>query len=198
MAGVSHSIAPIPRDLKGGNMETTATVLWVDDDSAKLRVVEDLLDGLNVEFIHSNSIEDALAKIGDAKHIPVLLLDAILAPPRDSELTRLLGAPDANHPEMQNGHQPERGDSGDRNNAPLEKIFQTSYENLERGGQLFQQICRIKEISFDKIIMISYVKESTLRNIGYIFDKYISKLDLFDKLGVLRNEIESTMTAMAG
>jgi len=174
-------------------MEPITTVLWVDDDSAKLRVVEDLLEGLNVNFIHANSIEDALNQLGSSSHVPVLLLDAILAPPRDPELIRLLNEPNASHAEMQTIHQLSRGDD-----PPLEKIFQTSYENLERGGQLFQQICKIKGITFGKIIMISYVKETILRDIGYKFDKYISKLDLYDKLGVLRNEIKSTMATAAG
>jgi CheY-like chemotaxis protein len=175
-------------------IDMPTTVLWVDDDSAKLRVVEDLLEGLHVEFIHANSVEDALSKLGDAKHVPVLLLDAILAPPRDPGLMRLLEEPNGRNLDAQASNGPSVGRDAD---APLERIFQTSYENLERGGQLFQQICRIKGIKFDKTIMISYVKENILKDIGYLFDRYISKLDLFDKLGFLRDEIESAVNSAA-
>jgi hypothetical protein len=120
----------------------------------------------------------------------MLLLDAILAPPKDPELVKLL------LPSVSSEFNGQRETSGHIVAQPtksIEGIFQNSYENLERGGRLFQELCRLKGISFGKVIVISYVKEQTLREIGYEFNHYISKLDLPDYLGFLQREIEDVM-----
>lgn len=180
-------------------MRTDLHVLWVDDDSAKLRVVEDLLSNVTIHFAHARSVEEALDMAEDNSHIPMLLLDAILAPPKDPELIDLLmgsvssGVLGTWEASGQSGQISSKTEPA----KPIEWIFQNSYENLERGGRLFQELCRLKGITFGRVIMISYVKEQVLKEIGYEFDDYISKLDLPDYLGFLQREIEGVLQEAA-
>jgi hypothetical protein len=99
-------------------------------------------------------------------HLPVLILDAILPSPTQPESENELSTGGAR-----------------RDSMPI------SYSELERSGLCFLDLCQREGLSFEKVVLISFVKEEELRRLGYRFDAYFNKLSLPDQLDALRAEI---------
>lgn len=156
-------------------------VLWLDDDTAKLKVVGDLLRGRDFTITYADSVAAGLAALESGK-FSTLILDAIVPLDRKVAGQSLLEpGPDSKE---------DVGPSRAPREGATEVALESSYANLERGGLRFQELARDKGVVFDNVIVVSYVPKNVLADIGYSFDMHIDKPSLPDQLGSLASFIE--------
>ena len=145
--------------------------LWLDDDVRFLKAVEDFLPSDTVSFGYADSVHSALTMLGGIKHVPLLLFDAIVPISRGEEQLEGLVT------------------GSERDRVNINWADYQGFSNLERRGLLFIKLCELLGVSFGKTVLISYVPERQLREMGYKPDRYISKLSLKDELRSLHSFI---------